>query len=231
MEMHAWTNLTADGNVRALLYSFGLGTANTFAARLDDGAWLVVSPATGAPRAALEALERDGGVSALVAPNAFHHMGQAEWREVFPKAQSFAPEGAIRRLAKQARGIPFEALEPWAAQLPQRVRLWVPDGMKAPDLVASVASGSESAWFGGDLVSNTVAGDIKPIPRFIFGLLGGGEGYRFNKVPAMVYLRDREAWKASMRARVDADPPTVMLPAHGRPLRDDVAAKTRAILG
>ena len=80
MELYQWQPLDSTGNVQMLTYSFGPGTANTMAIRLDDGSFLVVSPATRAPEAALDALGKLGPVSALLAPNAYHHMGQAQWR-------------------------------------------------------------------------------------------------------------------------------------------------------
>ena len=228
MELHSWTNLAADGSIRVLKYSFGFGTANTLAARLDDGSWLVVSPAIGLPASALDALGQDGDVSALVAPNGFHHLGQATWRARFPKAVSYAPEGALARLAKKAAAVPFRSLG--ELTLPARIGRHLPEGMKVPDLLLSVRAGDGAVWFVGDLISNTVAGDVKGFPGFMFRLLGGGPGYRFNKVPTMVYLRDKKAWKASVRALFEQTAPTAVVPAHGDPITDDAAAKTRAIL-
>jgi hypothetical protein len=229
MQMHTWENLTPDGTVRALKYSFGMGSANTMAARIDDGSWLVISPATGAPEAALEALAQEGPVSALVANNAFHHLGQPMWRKRFPQAVSYAAAGSLPRLAKKAAGIPFRPIE--ELKLPPSVRLVQPAGMKVPDLLAAVETPHGAVWFGGDLISNTVAADLKPFARFIFGLLGGGPGYRFNPVPAFVYLKDKAGWKAATRKLLLATPPAVVLPAHGEPVRDDAAARSQAILG
>jgi len=229
MSLHAWESLTSDGGVRALKYSFGIATANTLAARLDDGSWLVVSPASGAPASALDELAKDGPVSALVAPNAYHHLGQAAWRARFPQATSYAAAGALARLGKQTGGVPFEPLEALATKLPSRVAWLLPDGMRVPDLLLHATSGGETVWFSGDLISNTVSEDMKPVPRFIFGLLGGGPGYRLNSVPALVYVKDRASWRASVRSAFDRAPPNVVLPAHGLPVREDASAKTRAL--
>jgi hypothetical protein len=215
--------------VRALKYSFGLGTSNSMAVRLDDGSWLVISPASGAPPDALEALAKDGPVSALVAPNAYHHMGQGAWRARFPQAKSYAPAAALPRLAKQAAGVPFEPLEALTAKLPARVACLVPDGMRIPDVLLRASSGGETVWFTGDLISNTVAQDIAAVPRFIFGLLGGGPGYRLNPVPAMIYLKDKAAWRNAAKAAFEQAPPSAVVPAHGLPVRDGVAEKTRAL--
>ena len=87
-----------------------------------------------------------------------------------------------------------------------------------------------SNWFSGDLISNTAAADTAWLPRMVFGLLGGGAGYRFNPVPAMLYLSDKKAFKASVRASFEAHPAHVVLPAHGAPLRENVQQQTLDIL-
>ena len=229
MKLHTWTDLAADGSVKAIKYSFGPATANTLAARLDDGTWLAVSPAAGLPEGALEELAKDG-VSALVAPNGFHHMGQSPWRARFPKAVSYAPAGSLARLASKSKDVAYQPLDELVKLLPKRIRFILPEGTKIPDLLMSVGIDGGNVFFSGDLISNTVSEDVKPVPRFIFGLLGGGAGYRFNKVPAALYLRDRAGWKRSVLESLEASPPTVVLPAHGNPIREDAAAQTRAIL-
>jgi hypothetical protein len=104
-----WENLTSDGNVRSLKYSFGPGLATTMAVRLDDGTWLVVSPPREPSAEALDGL--GGDVSALLAPNGYHYLGQAAWRARFPKAKSYAAKDSLERLAKKSADIPFEPLD------------------------------------------------------------------------------------------------------------------------
>src|SRR5262249_18117664 len=145
----------------------------------------------------LDALANDGGVSALLAPNAFHHMGQKAWRGRFPKAISFAPDDAMARLAKKSPGINFESIKSLEKKLPPRIRLIQPDGMKAPDVMVSVISETSSVWFSGDIISNTVAEDLALPMRLIMTLFSAGTGYRHNPMPSMVYLKDKAAWKRS----------------------------------
>lgn len=228
MELHTWHDLTPDGSVRLLAYSFGPGRANTLAVRLEPDRWLVISPCAGAPEAALDAIDKQGTVVALVANNGFHHLGQEAWRARFHDAVSYAPEGSLPRLAAKAATIPFRPLS--ELKLPDHVAMFVPDGMKVPDLMVRVTTPSGNLWFSGDLLSNTTVDDTKAPLRWIFGLFGGGTGFRFNPIPSMVYLKDKAAWKASVRAAMAAHPPAVLVPAHGVPLRDDVASKVAAVL-
>jgi hypothetical protein len=230
MSLQTWQSLTEDGNVLVLKYSFGVGRANTLAARLPDGTWLVVSPSAKSPSEVLEALAVKGGVSALLAPNAFHHLGQAAWRTRFPQAVSYAAPGALERLRKKASGIPFQSADELTRKLPPNVALLQPAGMKAPDLMVRVDIPAGAIWFTGDLLSNTSTADIAAPARWIFGLLGGGSGYRFNRVPAMVYVGDRKAWTDSVRVAFEKAPPSVIVPAHGDPLRENATARSREVL-
>ena len=96
-DLNRWQYLTQDGSVRWLKYSWGPATANTLAARLADGTWVVVAPSVSPARSVLEDLSKDGFVSALIAPNAYHYLGQQAWRLHFPGATSYAPAGAHKR--------------------------------------------------------------------------------------------------------------------------------------
>lgn len=230
MTSFTWQPVLADGSVLVLKYSFGFGTANTMAIKLGDRSWLVMSPCVGAPVRALDELGDRGPVRALLAPNAFHHLGHAAWRARFPEAVSYAPAGSLARLAKKASSIPFHSSELLARSLPGNVQVLEPEGMKQPDLMLRATSSAGTAWFTGDVLSNTSAADVAALPRFIFGVLGGGSGYRLNRVPSLVYLADRARWTAAVRTAVDRHPPTVVVPGHGDPVHDDAAARTSALL-
>lgn len=229
MELHKWQQVASDGSVRALKYSFGMGTANTLAARLDDGTWCVVSPCVGAPPELLEQLARDGDVSALVANNGFHHLGQATWRRRFPGAVSYAAAGSIARLAKKCAGVEFQPLPALSAKLPQRIRFYEPAGMKAPDLLARLNVSEGAIWFTGDLISNTTAADLPTVFRIIMSAVGGGPGYRLNPIPAIMYLKERPSWRAAVRQLFDEAPIASILPAHGDLITADATERTRAL--
>lgn len=230
MTLHSWQPLTQDAGALTLKYWFGLGSANCVAMRLDDGGWLVISPSMQSPPEVMETLAAKGPVRALLAPNGFHHMGQEAWRRRFPEAVSYAPAGALDRLRKKAPAVPFRPVEELSRTLPASTAILQPDGMKVPDLLVRWRGGTDTVWFTGDLLSNTTGEDMAAVPRFIFGLLGGKPGYRFNRVPALVYVKDRATWVASVLKAFEAAPPTVVIPAHGDPVRDDAMGRSRAIL-
>jgi glyoxylase-like metal-dependent hydrolase (beta-lactamase superfamily II) len=227
---HRWVNLNGDGSLRVFKYSFGPGTANTFAVLLDDGSFLVVSPSANTPASVWDELARTGPVSLLLAPNAYHHRGQAAWRARFPDARSYAPEGARARLVQKSPDVSYRPLSELAAKLPARVAVIEPDGFKSPDLLLRVTSGADTAYWLGDLFSNSTKDDqIWPL-RLLAHFAGSGLGYRRNTKPELVYVRDRVAWLDSVRRALALPQPTVVVPAHGDPILEDTARRTAAVL-
>ena len=225
--LNKWMPLTAEGgDVQWLKYSFGPGTANSLAAKLSDGTWWVVSPPSGAPASVYDALDQRGGVSALVAPNAYHNGGQRAWRERFPRAVSYAPSGANSRLSKKTPGVEYRPIEELAQKLwPARVLL--PEGMKSPDILLQIPTQAGPIWWMGDQFSNSGVSDQIWLLRWLSRFAGSGLGYRCNSKPELVYVRDRAAWIGSIRAALEEWAPAVVVPAHGDPVTDDALERTR----
>lgn len=227
----AWRPLTRCADVRVLKYGWGPANANALALRLAGAGWMVVSPALAAPANVYDELERDGGVSVLLAPNAYHYLGQAAWQRRFPAARSFAPRGALERLAKKAGGLALGYAEDLARELPAGVELVFPDGQKSPDLLLRFRSASgETAWWLGDLFSNTSPADQAWWLRGLSRLAGSGPGYRRNARPELAYVNQPDAWLASVRRAVLQHPPTLVIPAHGDAVVADAAQRTTALL-
>lgn len=224
-----WKTLDSGRRVWQLTYSFGPATANTMAVKLDDGSFLVVSPATNISQNAMDELGMEGPVSALLAPNSFHHLGQAAWRKQFPNAVSYAPPASIARLQKQSK-LEYKPLAELNAKLGPHVKVIEAAGMKAPDLLVKAKTDDGNVWFGGDLISNQGPEDGSALVRFLFKVLGGGPGYRFNKPIALLYLKDREAWKADVRARMGDGKLHAVVPAHGAVATGETVARTQEIL-
>jgi hypothetical protein len=224
--LNIWQPLTADGNVRWLKYSFGPGTANSLAVKPQIGGWLVVSPPAGAPASVFETLEQQGDVSALVAPNAYHNLGQPAWRARFPRAVSFAPSGAHARLSKKTPGVPYRPIEELAHQI-RPSSLFLPEGMKTPDILVRIPTNDGFLWWMGDQFSNSsLADQIWPL-RLLARFVGSGLGYRCNSKPELVYVRDRAAWIGSIRKALEECPPTIVVPAHGDPVTEEASGRTR----
>jgi hypothetical protein len=222
-----WRSLSSDGSVRWLAYSFGPGHAGSLAVQLEADEWLVVSPPWRAAPEVYEALT--GDVVALVAPNAYHHRGQEEWRARFPGATSYAHAGALERLARVSRDVTYRPLEDLA--LPAHITIVTPDGQKQPDILLRVNALDGPIWWLGELFSNVAKSEqawpLRLLARFV---AGSGLGYRRNQRPGLVYVRDPHAWLTSVHAAVQPAPPTIAVPAHGAPVVDDAPSRTLALL-
>jgi len=217
--LYKWIPVATEGELLWLKYSFGPGTANSLALKLRDGTWLVISPPSESPNDIYDELDRQGGVSALVAPNAYHNRGQPAWRLRFPNAVSYAPVGARSRLSTKTPGIEYRPLDELA-------RILVPEGMKSPDVMFQIPATLGAVWWMGDQFSNSSVSDqIWPL-RLLARFVGSGLGYRCNSKPELVYVQDRVAWLGSIRAALEKLPPTVVIPAHGDPVTEDAAART-----
>ena len=227
--LNKWMPLDGNGRVQWLKYSFGPGTTNALAAKLQDETWVVISPPIGVPASVYDMLDQLGGVSALVAPNAYHNMGQPGWRKRFPRAVCYAPSGAHQRLSKKTPNVEYRPIEELAQKI-DPVITFLPDGMKSPDVMFQIPSNAGNIWWMGDLFSNSSQTDQILLLRLVSRLAGSGPGYRCNSKPELVYVRDRTTWLRSIRAALNELPPAVVVPAHGDPLTEEAAELTRCAI-
>jgi len=226
---YSWTPLAGRDDLLWLKYWWGPGSANALAFRQADGDWAVISPPSDAPAAVFDALAAHGRITALIAPNGFHYLGQAAWRARFPNALSFAPAGALSRLAAKAPGIDFHRLEDHLDHFAP-ARILIPNGMKAPDAMISLPVDDGWLWWLGDQYANIGKGDATLPLRFLSRLLTGGPGYHCNCRPEMVYVEDRAAWARDLADGFRRRPPRLVLCAHGGPVTGDAEQRTLAAL-
>jgi glyoxylase-like metal-dependent hydrolase (beta-lactamase superfamily II) len=126
----ALTNLAPDLWIatRQFTNELGVVTSRMTVIRLTDGRILVHSPVPIEPDLR-SAMERLGQVSALIAPNLFHHQFIAEWRSAFPEAKAFcAPGLAAKRSDFKFDGV-LENVSPleWRGQVDQIAIQGIPD--------------------------------------------------------------------------------------------------------
>ncbi len=80
------------------------------------------------------------------------------------------------------------------------------------------------------MISNQAPGEGSAIFRAVSWLAGGGPGYRFNPLGAMLYLKDKQAWKADVRAHMGREKLLAVVPAHGHVATGETVARTQEIL-
>jgi glyoxylase-like metal-dependent hydrolase (beta-lactamase superfamily II) len=229
MSSNGWNVIDADGAVLWREYSFSKGaSATTFVMRGDDGL-IVISPGSGLSAADFDALASYGEVRALIANNTFHHLGQAAWRERFPKAESYAAPGALAKLRKKQPKIPFRSTD--ELKLPPDVHVEALPGFKNGELVARAKTKQGSVWYTGDLLTNIQKVPGPPI-RWLFSMTDSAPGFRLFRLSIMLFANDKRALKERATALASDDPPSIVVPGHGPAVTaGDVASEVRTQLG
>lgn len=227
MAQRDWNVIDEERGILWHEYAFRSGAyATTLVFRGADGL-VVISPGRGLTDADFAALARFGEVRALVANNSLHHLGQAEWRARFPKAQSYAAAAACPQLAKRAPGVPFRPLDELA--LPPHVRWHALPGFKTGELLFSVGSARGTVWYTGDLLTN-LQGTPPPL-RWLFTWTNSAPGFRLFRIGVIAFVKDKRALRERALQLLAEDPPAIVVPAHGPAVTaTDLVAQARTQL-
>lgn len=210
---HGWKIFDAGTPILTYEYSFGSGTAVALAVGTGDGL-VVVSPPSRVDAAVLDDLARYGPVRALIAPNAFHYLGLAQWRGRFPEAAVFAPAQSLQRLQKKGQqGI--RPLADAAALTGPRLELVDMPHCKTGEALVRVQSESGLVWFMTDVVTNMPALPANPIAKWVFKLSGSAPGLKFNNLAGLVIVQDKKALKRWLATQLDTAAPNWLIPSHG----------------
>lgn len=228
-----WTIIDKERGVLSLDYSFTAGASSrTFAARIADGGMMVVSPSTGLTDVVAAELTEFGPVTAIVANNGFHHLGQAKWRERFPQARCFAPELAGKRISKKnSKAGTFEPLSALEPLLGDDVGLRdVPNSKLGESWYWAKVDGGY-AWFVSDVLANLDALPAKFPIKYLFKWTKSAPGYRVFNLALKFMVKNKKATLQLLLDDLAAHPPTVMVPAHGAILaQDGIAKDTHALV-
>jgi len=213
VDHHGWKVLDAEAGVLWRTYEFSKGnTANTFVFKGADGGLVAVSPGNNIPAADLDALKDFGPVTAIVANNGFHNLGQRPWHDHFPDARHYAPELSIPRLTKKCPGISFEPTSKLAR--PAHVAWDELPGTRSGDVVLSVQTASGPIWYTSDLIANL---DTLPGPPlgWLFGWTDSAPGLKAFRLFFWFFSKDDAAVKSFLQDLHTRHPPRVIVPGHG----------------
>lgn len=229
----AWTCLDEDVGVWARTYAFNSsgGYSNTFVVRTGARELMIISPPNGMRPDDFESLEAHGRITAIVAPNGFHHLGLPEWIRRYPGAGVFANAKAAKRIAKKHPTLPpLRPIEELAAQLPEHVAVFDGPDMKVPDVFARVEVDGGYIWYSNDVLVNMPKLPSNPIVKAMFKWTRSGPGFVVNRL-VMKFLRGGPAFGPWLKREIAEHPPKVVVPGHGfAVVEGDVAAQTRAVL-
>lgn len=214
---HGWRIFDAATPLLTYEYNFGAGNATAIAVGTGDGL-VVISPPCRVSEGVFDDLAQFGPVCALVAPNAYHHMGLVNWRERFPAARLFAPAQAIERVGKQTGLAGLEPVSAAGPLLGERIELVDLPHCKTGETLVCVQSGRGLVWFVADVVTNMPSLPDHPIAKWIFKFSGSAPGLKFNNLAGLIMVRDKPALKRLLAAKLAADVPSWLIPSHGDPV-------------
>lgn len=216
---HGWSIIDRDAGVLSYTYSFGGGLSNAFAARLDGDKLLVLSPPCGLSEGAYADLDAFGTVDAVVATNGFHHLGQAEWKKRYPNATFYAPDAAIKRIAKKNRAAgSFTPLSGLSERLTGDVGVIEAPADKCGETWAYAKTARGYAWYVSDtLVNMPKLPKAFPV-KLLMKLTKSAPGYRIFNFVLMLLTSDKRALLRALREALRARPVAVVVPAHGKVL-------------
>ena len=171
---------------------------------LADGELAIVSPPSSADDALFTQTDALGDVTALIANNTGHDLGQELWQKRYPLAVTYAPEVAVPQIAKAKKASrPLKPLAALASKLPLQVRFVDEILGHSPHLIG-------------------------PAPfKLLFWITGSGPGLARNRIWSTAFAKDKKAIAATVLGELDTFRPTVLLPVHGNPIAADEFGKAR----
>jgi hypothetical protein len=200
--------------------------ASSYAFTLADGSLAVMSPPCGLDDAGYAAVDALGKLTAIVAPNSGHDLGQAAWQQRYPDATPYGPAPAIAAIQKAKKGLRvFRPLEELASRLPAGSRIVDVPGTRSGSAMVSVGQGAQRMLYVDEVLGNlpTLVG---PAPfKLAFWLTGSGPGLSRNRVWTSIFAKDKRAVARTLLDEMSARPPTAITFAHGEPLTDVAAAE------
>jgi hypothetical protein len=195
-------------------YSFGPGIANTLAL-VAEGGVILVSPPFQPKDTAFTELEKHGPVRALVAPNAYHHMGIGSWKARYPDAKIFAPAQSIKRVEKHTKlsGI-LPLSEMGAKLLGDKIEMVDMPHYKTGEVLVRWRVEGGWAWYVTDVMFN-----MPQLPKGLFGTImkwtKSGPGLRRNAIGTTFMVKDKRSLFAWLVEQAEKTPPVMVVACHG----------------
>jgi hypothetical protein len=226
MPDHVWQKVSDDLSLFTCGYSFGPGHGYALAAPYDGGL-AIISPPCNSPEGSFAQIEKIGPVRAIVAPNAFHNLGLASWKERFPDAALFAPAQSIPRVEKKS-GV--AGVKPLADAKKGDLELVDMPHYKTGEVLVRFNEKKEHVWYLTDVVMNMAELPNSFPFKYIFKWTGSAPGLRPNGIASRFMMKDRHAVYRWMRSEVEKKSPTVLIPCHGRAVEENAGERLLEIL-
>lgn len=211
-ELRGWNLVDERRAVLWREYEFTKGAwATTLVFRGDEGL-IAVSPGRGFDSADLDVLRDFGDVRALIANNAYHHLGQRPWRQHFPNAESFAAAAVTEKLTQKSKDFGYRPID--QLPLPEGAAAHTLAGCAAGELFFTVQTSLGGLWYSGDLLTN-IQRLPKPPLKWFFTWTGSAPGFKLFNPCVWFFVKDKKAAKKHLTEILRKTPPSIIVPAHG----------------
>lgn len=187
--------------------------------RLPGGGVLVHSPTWVGPDTFAN-VQAFGEPRVLFAPNHFHHLFLAQFREKWPSALMVAGKSALLRLKRLGHAA-IAPVEDASSLLPPGGRWLECEGTRAGETFLSIAIDGRRTWIVCDAFFNIqrVTGVVGAVMRTLQGAPGLSIGQTFN----WLALRDRPAYREWILEVLERERPLSLWLSHGDTVtRDDL---------
>ena len=211
---HGWKVFDANLPLLTYEYSFGLGMANALAVGGKSGL-MVVSPPWCAASGVFDDLSHYGAVRALVAPNAFHHLGLPQWKARFPDAVVFAPAQSIARVEKRSKLHGVCPLAEATSISGPRLKLVDMPHYKTGEVLVQIDTDRGLVWYVTDIIMNLPVLPSHPLARVLFKFSRSAPGLRFNNIAPLFMVSDKGALRDWVADEFQKAPPKWLIVAHG----------------
>ena len=211
---HGWKVFDATAAILTYEYSFGPGTSTALAVRGSDGL-VVISPPCRVDQGVFDDLAPFGAVRALVASNAFHHLGLPAWKARFPDAAVFAPAQAVARVEKRTGLSGIRPLADAASIAGPRLELVDMPHYKTGEVLARMTTDRGAVWYVTDIILNLPVLPKNPLVKLMFGASGSGPGLKFNNIAPLFMVKDKKALRRWFADEFRKAPPDWLITAHG----------------
>jgi len=222
---HGWKVFDADRPILIYEYSFGPGVANALAVRGEKGL-IVVSPPCRVAAGVFDDLVPYGKIAALVASNAFHHMGLGEWKTRFPDAAVFAPAQSVARVEKHSKLSGIRPLAEAKAITGEHVELVDMPHYKTGEVLVRIRTTRGPVWYVTDIIMNLRELPPNPVVNLLFRLSKSAPGLRFNNIAPLFMVADKAALRRWFTDEFKKAPPAWLIATHGDPV--DFASDSEA---
>lgn len=173
------------------------------------GRWLVFSP--GESLAPSFAEEVSAQPPILLAPNSLHHMGINSWREQFGVG-CYAAAAARKRLGRHGHR---DVLDSRTISLSSGRELVEVPHSRIGETWVIIRTDQQCTWVIGDAVFNFARASGKFWTAAMQRVLQSGPDLAVSSVYSWGAVRDRASYKRWFLERLEAHPPTRLIPTHG----------------